>query len=100
MRIMKCHFLWYTGSRFAMYNLMTEPTKGVDERRDKRDRIRLVIDTEEIIRRAVRLRAARTGEDNSVLVNALLREAFAAEIKELEKLPPIGKKPGRKPRQE
>jgi ribosomal protein S7 len=83
----------------AMLDLMTKPTEGADERRDKRDRIRLVVDTEEVIRRAVRLRALRTGKDNSDVVNDVLREALADEITEASKFPhATGKKRGRKPK--
>jgi Arc/MetJ-type ribon-helix-helix transcriptional regulator len=50
------------------------------------ERIRLIIDTEDVIRRAVQLRKVKSGAGESVsdIVNAILREALAEEIKELE----------------
>jgi hypothetical protein len=82
-----------------MLGLMADTTKP-PEGGDKRERTRLIIDTEEVIRRAVRLRALKTGEDNSEVVNAILREALADEIEEVSKYPQVkgGKKPGRKPK--
>lgn len=67
-------------------------------------RIRLIIDTDDDIRRAVRLRAVKMGGDvtNSDVVNAILRDALAAEIAEVHTYPTgetkgTGKKRGRKP---
>jgi hypothetical protein len=64
-------------------------------------RIRLIIDTEDEIRRAVRLRALKMGEDvtNSDVVNEILRKALASEILEVRGFGTAhgtGKKPGRK----
>jgi hypothetical protein len=51
------------------------------------ERIRLIIDTEDVIRRAVQLRKVKAGlgESSSDIVNAILREALAEEIAELER---------------
>ena len=77
-----------------MLGLMTKDTNTPDERIDRRDRIRLIVDTEEIIRLAVRLRGLRTGQDNSQVVTEILRKALAEEIAEASKFPQIsGKKP-------
>ncbi len=68
------------------------------------ERIRLMVDTEDVIRRAVRLRALKQGDDvtNSDVVNAILREALADEIAEVSSYPQSGtgsgKKPGPKPK--
>jgi hypothetical protein len=43
-------------------------------------RIRLIIDTEEELRRAVQIRAAVTGVSPSEVMNDLIREHFRAEI--------------------
>lgn len=50
------------------------------------ERIRLIIDTEDVVRRAVHLRKVKSGGDATAsdIVNAILREALAAEIAELE----------------
>jgi hypothetical protein len=86
-----------------MLDLMTEPTERAG---DKRSRTRLIIDTEDVIRRAIRLRAVKIGGDVTIsdLVNEALREAFADEIAEVEAYPHgttgTGKKPGRKSKKE
>jgi len=49
----------------------------------------LTIDIEETTCLAVRLRAAREGVSPSDVVNALLRQALAAEIAEASGLPPL-----------
>lgn len=70
---------------------------------DTMTRIRLIIDTDDIVRRAVQLRKAKSrgGESMSDIVGAILREALAEEIGELEAhdraLDMPEKKPGRKP---
>jgi hypothetical protein len=70
------------------------------------ERIRLIIDTEDVVRRAVRLRALKMGGDVTIsdVVNAVLREALAVEIAEVEKYPHAGtgtgKKSGRKSKKE
>ena len=57
------------------------------------ERIRLIIDTEEEIRLAVRLAATKADISPSQLVNALLRKSLAAEIEDAKKyLPRKGKK--------
>ena len=61
------------------------------------ERIRLIIDTDDIVRRAVHLRRIKMPGvvSNSDVVNAILREALAAEIAEIEGYD----KPAEKPRQ-
>lgn len=56
------------------------------------DRIRLIIDTEDVVRRAVQLRKVKsgTGETISDIVNEILRAALAEEIEELERHARIG----------
>jgi hypothetical protein len=51
------------------------------------EHIRLIFDTEEIVRRAVQLRRvkSRSGETMSVIIDGILREALAEEIDELKK---------------
>ena len=69
------------------------------------ERIRLIVDTDDLIRRAVRLRALKRGSDVTVsdVVNEALRKEFAEEIAEVENYPQAaggtGKKPGRKPKE-
>lgn len=48
------------------------------------ERIRLIIDTDEVTRRAVRIRAARKGKTPSELLTELVREHYAREVKEAE----------------
>jgi hypothetical protein len=49
------------------------------------ERIRLIIDTEDVVRRAVQLRKIKSGADTiSDVVNGILREVLADEIAELE----------------
>ncbi len=66
------------------------------------DRIRLIIDTDDATRRAVRLRALKMGQDTTIsdVVNVILREVLADEIAEVENYPQStpgsAKKPGRK----
>jgi hypothetical protein len=56
---------------------------------DKAERIRLIVDTDEIVRQAVALRAIKLSVQrkrkvtNSEAVDAILRDALASEIKEL-----------------
>jgi hypothetical protein len=49
----------------------------------------MTIDTEETIRQAVRLRAAKDGVAVSEVVNAILRKALAAEIEEASGVQPL-----------
>ncbi len=51
-------------------------------------RIRMIIDTEEEIRLAVKLAALKSGKGVSELVNDILRRALAAEIKDARKYTP------------
>lgn len=61
------------------------------------ERIRLIIDTDDIVRRAVQLRKVKggTGESASEIVTAILREALADEISELEQHDETQSKKGR-----
>lgn len=63
-------------------------------------RIRLVIDTDARRRRAVHVRAAKTGQSVSDVVNRLIDEGLSQEIAEVQDTPPppstTGKKRGRK----
>jgi hypothetical protein len=61
------------------------------------ERIRLIIDTDDVVRRAVHLRRIKTPgtPSNSDVVNAILREALAEEIAEVEGYDKSG---GEKPR--
>jgi len=77
-----------------MLDCMTEDIQDTD---DKPARIRLIIDTEEAIRAAVRLRALKTGMDNSAVVTEILRSALADEISEVETYPQFGGT-GKKPK--
>lgn len=49
------------------------------------DRIRLIIETEEDVRLAVKLRCVRDDVSISELVNRILREALAEEIQDAKK---------------
>lgn len=49
------------------------------------ERIRLIVDTTELLRRAVKLRAAKEGLTNSEVINRLIREYLAEELEEVEK---------------
>jgi hypothetical protein len=69
------------------------------------ERIRLIIDTDDVVRRAVHLRRIKSAGQITVsdVVNGILREALAAEIAEVEgyqseepPTPPKGKKGGGK----
>jgi hypothetical protein len=53
---------------------------------EPKERTRLIIDTEDILRRAVHLRRLKMAYDTSVsdVVNEILREALAQEIREVE----------------
>jgi hypothetical protein len=68
------------------------------------ERIRLIVDTDEVIRRAVRLRALKLGDDFTIsdVVNDILRNALADEIAEVKNYPQAGsgsaRKPGPKPK--
>jgi plasmid stability protein len=52
-------------------------------------RVTLVIDTEDVLHRALGLRAARCGGSVAELVNGILRQALAAEIDEVTGTPPL-----------
>jgi hypothetical protein len=64
------------------------------------DRIRLIVDTDAVIRRAVQLRKAKSlpGESMSDIVTAILRDALAEEIAELERHDRGEDRPARKRR--
>jgi plasmid stability protein len=53
------------------------------------DRVTLVIDTEDVLHRALGLRAARGGGSVGEIVNGILRQALAAEIDEVTGTPPL-----------
>lgn len=57
-------------------------------------RIRLIIDTEEELRRAVQIRAAATGRSPSEILNDLIRENFRAEITQARKAMKDGRSAG------
>jgi hypothetical protein len=56
------------------------------------ERIRLIIDTEEEIRLAVRLAATKADVSPSELVNGILRKVLAAEIQDAKRYLPRRKK--------
>lgn len=64
--------------------------------------VRLVIQTHEVVRDALKLAAARHRMEMSELASAILAEALAAEIAELKEPTerPKGRKPDKKPRPE
>ena len=49
------------------------------------ERIRLIIDTEEVLRRAVRLRAAARGITHSDVINELIRKHLPKEVADAER---------------
>jgi plasmid stability protein len=49
------------------------------------ERTRLIIDTEEPLRRAVRIRAAKKGQSPSDVINDLIREHLPAEVAEAKR---------------
>ena len=53
------------------------------------ERIPLVVDTEEVLPRALRLRAAKDGGSLADVVNGILRQALTAEIDEVTGTPPL-----------
>lgn len=57
------------------------------------ERIRMIIDTEEEIRLAVRLAATKANISVSELVNTILRDQLADEIKDARKYIPKEKRP-------
>jgi hypothetical protein len=82
-------------------SLVTDHVAALWEQTPEDKRIRLIIDTDDAIRRAVHLRALKMGSDvtNSDVVNDILREALADEIAEVKSYPSgrgTGRKPGRK----
>lgn len=52
------------------------------------ERIRIIIDTEEVIRLAVRLAATKADLTASQLINGILRKALAGEIADAKKYLP------------
>lgn len=60
------------------------------------ERTRLIIDTDEEIRLAVKLAANRAGVGLSELVNSILRKTLAAEIEDAKKYIPKKKKDDQK----
>jgi len=58
------------------------------------DRIRMIIDTEEEIRLAVKLAANAAGVSSSELVNSILRKALPSEIRDAKKYLPRRKQEG------
>jgi hypothetical protein len=52
-------------------------------------RVTLVIDTEDVLHRALGLRAGRGGGSVADIVNGILRQALAAEIDEVTGTPPL-----------
>jgi hypothetical protein len=61
------------------------------------ERIRLIIDTNEAVRRAVRRTAAERGLSPSELVNEILERELAPVIEEMDRLIAGEKSPKRKP---
>lgn len=55
---------------------------------DMAERIRIIIDTDEEVRLAVRLAATKADLTTSQLVNKILRESLAAEIQDAKKYLP------------
>ena len=53
------------------------------------ERVTLVVDTDDVLHRALGLRAARDGGSVAEVVNAILRQALAAEIDEVTGTPPL-----------
>ena len=51
--------------------------------------IALVIETDEVLHRALQLRAAKEGNSLSDVVNGVLRQALAAEVDEATGTPPL-----------
>jgi hypothetical protein len=53
------------------------------------NRVTLTIDTEEVLHRAVALRAAKEGGSVADVVNGILRQALTAELHEVTGTPPL-----------
>lgn len=53
------------------------------------ERVTLIIDTEDVLHRALGLRASREGGSVAAVVNGILRQALAAEIDEVSGTPPL-----------
>ena len=53
------------------------------------DRVTLIIDTDDVLHRALGLRAARDGGSVAEVVNGILRRALAAELDEVAGTPPL-----------
>lgn len=49
----------------------------------------LTIDTEEVVRQAIQLRAAKEGVSVADVINDILRKALAGEIQEVAGVPPL-----------
>lgn len=63
-------------------------------------RVRMIIDTDEEIRLAVRLAATKTDRSISELVNSILRKALADEIRDARKYLPKDRASGKSTREE
>lgn len=71
--------------------------------KEKKDRIKFFFDTEERIRRAVKLRAVKSGLSTSEVINRAIEASIPAEVKEAETSLLSGEQPkkstrGRKPK--
>lgn len=53
------------------------------------NRVTLVLDTDEVLHRAVALRAAKDGGSVADVVNGILRQALTAELDEVTGKPPL-----------
>jgi hypothetical protein len=73
-----------------------EPGRGIRMLLQMGERVRMIIDTTDTIRRAVQLRRVKLGGTGTLseVVNAILQEALAEEIAEVERYDaPKTKKP-------
>ncbi len=82
-------------------------TTGMSETTDKTDqpggteRVRMIVDTEDEIRRAVGLRLLKMphGTTRSDVVNGILRDALAEELAEMKRYQQAKPPPKRKPKE-
>ncbi len=51
--------------------------------------VRLTLDTDDVIERALRLRSVKEGRSPSEVITQILRKALAAEIDEVSGQPPV-----------
>src|SRR4051794_27695683 len=85
--------IWHPSAEPGMNGLMAETTPKQPSPPGQPGRTRLIIDTTDTIRRAVRLRALKMGVQeqrevtHSEVVNAILQEALAGEIQEVLDFP-------------